>query len=367
MDDDAIEAITPTPHPSQDNQVTPTVACLRCRDQKLRCNRELPVCERCRKQKAVCSYPAPPNRKQIAQRTSRSKGLQPLREEQAPPSEPLSSTPINTAKRQRVTGQQGFSEDTPATLLPEAGSAELPTTEVGLLLLEVYFKRIYNATLLFHKPIAFQLYMQNGIPDYLLRAIFAHAAVFLKEVDGASHCKHVKIFPMHTLYAKSWSWARAASVEALAHADEPSLIRIQALQVLQFYYFSQGETTRAIIHASLAYKLSQLLGYHRLYEESTSPANPGMQFDREMKRRSFWASWCSHIIGSSGLNPSQVFKRVANLPLPARFTKGGSIQRVDLEQGEKLDSAWRSITEAAADYRPNASLMAELVRIMGIW
>jgi hypothetical protein len=52
----------------------------------------------------------------------------------------------------------------------------------GLLLLEVYFKRIYNATLLFHKSIAFQLYMQNDIPDYLLRSIFAQAAIFCSKL-----------------------------------------------------------------------------------------------------------------------------------------------------------------------------------------
>jgi hypothetical protein len=372
MGNDTTEAIASTFSQSQDTQVTPTVACLRCRGQKLRCNRELPSCERCRKQNAVCFYPAPPNRREIAQRTSRSKGAQslrePLREQQAPPLDPPSFKSTTTAKRQRVAARGTLAEEPPAPTPNKAGSAELPTTEVGLLLLEVYFKRIYNATLLFHKPIAFQLYMQNGIPDFLLRAIFAHAAVFMKEVDGCPHgIKHVNIFPMQHVYANSWAWARAASVEALAHADEPSLVRLQALQVLQYYYFSQGESTRAKIHASLACKMSQVLGYDQLYEETTLQANPGMQFDREMRRRSFWASWCSQILGGSGLDPSQVFQRVANLPLPARFGKGGSIQRVDLKQGERLDRNWRSMTEVPTDSRLAPCLMAELVKILGIW
>jgi hypothetical protein len=365
MDDDPVEVSTSTFHQSQGNQAKPTVACLRCRDQKLRCDRELPVCERCRKQKAACMYPSPPDRKRIAQRTNRAKAQQPTREEEAPRSASFSSTPVNPAKRQRVAEKQTLLKDSPP--LNETGSAELPSTEVGLLLLEVYFKRIYNATLLFHKTIAFQLYMQNGIPDYLLRAIFAHAAVFLKEVEEPSHRKNIKIFPMQTLYEKSWPWARSASVEALGHADEPSLIRIQALQVLQFYYFSQGEIKRAIVHASLAYRLSQLLGYDKLYEEVASPTDRGMQFDREMRRRSFWASWCSSIIGSDGLNPSQVFERVANLPVPARFDKGGSIQRILITQGETMDQNWKSSTEAGADRGSTVSLMAELVNILGVW
>jgi hypothetical protein len=372
MDHDTIDTIAPTLHRPQDSpaQLTPTVACLRCRDQKLRCNREVPSCERCRKQKATCTYPAPPNRKQIAQRTGRSKGPQPLREEQQPPPPPpesLSSTSTNPAKRQRVVEPDASPEETPATPRDEAGSAELPTTEVGLLLLEVYFKRIYNATLLFHKPVAFQLYLQHSIPSHLLRAIFAHAAVFLKEVDGSPHRKYIKIFPMQTLYAKSWSWARAASLEALAYADEPSAIKVQTLQVLQLYYFSQGESTRAIIHASLAYKMSQVLGYHRLYEDVASPLTPAMQFDREMRRRSFWATWCSQIIGGSGLDPAQVYERVANIPLPARLGKGGSIQRVEVQPSGKLDRNWRSNMEATAYSTPSISLMADLVKILGIW
>jgi hypothetical protein len=100
------------------------------------------------------------------------------------------------------------------------------------------------------------MYMQDNIPEYLVRAIFAHAALFLKDVEESPHRKHIKILPIQSLCSQSWSWARSASVEALAHADEPSLVRIQALHVLQLYYFAQGENDRAIVHGSLAYRLS---------------------------------------------------------------------------------------------------------------
>jgi hypothetical protein len=74
----------------------------------------------------------------------------------------------------------------------ETEATELPSTKIALLLLEVYFKRIYNAALLFNKSIAYQLYMQNDIPGYLLRAIFAQAAIFLKQVDS-QYKQHIKI------------------------------------------------------------------------------------------------------------------------------------------------------------------------------
>jgi hypothetical protein len=363
LDASALPQAQATPAP-------PTVACLRCRDQKLRCDRELPSCERCRRQKATCTYPTPPDRKRIAQRTNRAKALQPVAvEEEAVRSSLISSRSRSSPVAVQSTKRPRLIEETPCKArssreFDQTHGAELPSTEIGLLLLEVYFKRIYNATLLFHKSIAFQMYMQDGIPGYLLRAIFAHAAIFLKDVDESPHREHIKTLSMPTLHSKSWSWARSASVEILAHVDEPSLIRIQALQVLQLYYFSQGERDRAIVHASLAYRLSQLLGYDKLHDQTTSR---GLQFDREIKRRSFWASWCSFIIGSNQLDPSHVFERVANLPLPAKFNKGGSIQGVELSRSGHMDRNWNPGTESSVGLDASVSLMAELVKLLGIW
>jgi len=361
-----IEVGATAPQQPQDNRAKPTVACLRCRDQKLRCDRDLPSCVRCRKQRAACRYPAPPDRKRIAQKTSQLRASLSNGVEHVHRSE--SSTAAKPGKRQRI------SDDTKENCIPnseETEAAELPSTEVGLLLLEVYFKRIYNATLLFHKGIAFQLYMQNGIPGYLIRAIFAHAAIFLKQVDSP-YKQYIKIFPVHTLFEKSWSWARSASQEVLSHADEPTILRIQALQVLQFYYFSQGEIQRAIVHASLAYRLTQLLGYDRLHEFVASPStNRSMQFGREMRRRCFWASWCSFCIGSTQLDSSRACDRVTGLPLPAKFEKGGSVQGVELKLGQKMEVDWKLSTESLPNHgtagSSSCSLMAELVKLLGIW
>ncbi|KAL9087904.1 MAG: hypothetical protein Q9165_006466 [Trypethelium subeluteriae] len=258
------------------------------------------------------------------------------------------------------------------SMFAETEEAELPSTEVGLLLLEVFFKRIYNATLLLHKSVAFQLYTTNSIPAYLIRAIFAHAAIFLQQVDSP-YAKYIRVFPMHTLYERSWSWARCASQEVLSHADEPSLTKIQALQILQFYYFSQGEIERAIVHASLAYRLSQLLGYDRLYEgDDASSASPGTQFDREIKRRCFWSCWCSHCIGSVQLESSKICEKVTGLPLPAKFETGGSGQGLQLKLGQRMEVDWKLSTESLSNHgtaaaSSSSSLMAELVKLLGIW
>jgi hypothetical protein len=162
----------------------PTVACMRCREQKLRCDRELLLCERCVKQKASCVYPSLPDRRRIAQRTNRAKASPPP--VSAGEAYRLESISLSFASVQPPANKPRLVEKTRDRESPLhdcnwSDAADLPSTEVGLLLLEVYFKRVYIANMLFHMAIAFQLYMQDGIPDCLLRAIFAHAAVLLKK------------------------------------------------------------------------------------------------------------------------------------------------------------------------------------------
>ncbi|KAI9719362.1 MAG: hypothetical protein M1828_006263 [Chrysothrix sp. TS-e1954] len=257
-----------------------------------------------------------------------------------------------------------------ATLPNNDQDAELPSTEIGLLLLEVYFKRVYDANLLFHKTMAFKLYTQQGIPDYLLRAIFAHAANFLKETDS-SYGRHIPILRVQSVFEKSWAWARASSREVLSHVDEPNILMIQSLQVLQLYYFSRGDSQRSTIHLSLAIQLSTLLMYDALHEGVDATSNPGIQFDRELKRRCFWAAWCSSCIGKKDPYLSGVYERIAGLPLPARYGKGFSIMRSEIELGQTMDINWQvtPATSAASTIvtSTSCSLIAELVKLFGIW
>ncbi|KAI9703034.1 MAG: hypothetical protein M1820_006025 [Bogoriella megaspora] len=350
---------------AHENPSKSTVACLRCRDQKLKCNRELP-CSRCQKQNALCRYPNPPDRKRIAQRTSRKKALRPDTAEHV---HRLESSPTET--RIKEGPHVATDQDDHDGSIVDAGEADLPSTEVGLLLLEIYFKRLYNATLLFHRNIAFQLYMEDKIPQYLLRAIFAHAAVFLEQIDSP-YVQYLKVVPMQTVFVRSWSWARSASREVLSRADEPSLPSIQTLQVLQNYYFSRGEIRRAIVHASLAYSLSQLLGYDKLYEDDAVPLiNRGAQFDREMKRRCFWACWVSVCVGGEQTEYSKACGIVTDLPLPGRLEKGGSVRGLNFVLGQKMDDGWNVRPGALASTEivrsPATSLMAEFVKLLGVW
>jgi hypothetical protein len=50
---------------------------------------------------------------------------------------------------------------------------DLPPRAIGLALLDIYFERLYNATLLFNRTQLFESYLDGSLPPYLLRSIFA--------------------------------------------------------------------------------------------------------------------------------------------------------------------------------------------------
>jgi hypothetical protein len=92
-----------------------------------------------------------------------------------------------------------------------------------------------------------------------------------------------------------------------------------------------------------------------------------MQFDREMRRRAFWASWCTHCLNGNQVDSSRVYDGAALLPLPASFGKGGSIAGVQLMHVGRMDPKWHFIVDSAPNPQLNFSLMAELVKLSGVW
>ncbi|KAL9564067.1 hypothetical protein ACKAV7_011780 [Fusarium commune] len=64
-----------------------------------------------------------------------------------------------------------------------------PARAVGLGLLDIYFERVYNAPLLFDRAKLFESYLNDAIPPFLLRALFALSNIFLHShgiVDAAT-------------------------------------------------------------------------------------------------------------------------------------------------------------------------------------
>ncbi|EWY89603.1 hypothetical protein FOYG_10422 [Fusarium oxysporum NRRL 32931] len=394
-------------------------ACLRCRDQKLKCGREHPICTRCDRLNATCVYPDPPNRRgprgkrrqrllpQTAER--RQDGSQPgriaiqqtrnnpaLQElsptvEQTPSSQHVLQTttanpPGPSCHSRRSIGTPSQTEinkeapdfstklftpyDSYATQLcgmgivaidSAADSAQdpLPPTALGLSLLEVYFTRVYNAPLLFYKPLLFQQYLEGKIHGALLKALFALATLFLhptddeNEQDTNTELKILRIYRTCGL-----SWAKSALEEVMSLTmHSPSLMAVQALECIQLFWFGIGQPHPGNLCLALAYRSCKILGYDR------RPADENDSYtsiEAELGRRCFWACWISTcIVMQPEPYIESAWKEAAMLPLPCLVS--GSFNQM-------MDKDWNSLPVRNSSgnlYPPTTPGL--LIKIIGIW
>lgn len=70
-----------------------------------------------------------------------------------------------------------IAKPTDSARTPDQDQPPLPPTALCLALLELYFTRIYNASLLFHRPVLFQQYLEQELHGALLRAMLALATL----------------------------------------------------------------------------------------------------------------------------------------------------------------------------------------------
>ena len=54
----------------------------------------------------------------------------------------------------------------------------IPSPEVAIFLIKIYFSRLYNAHLLFHKETFLADFVANKVPDFVALAIFASASMY---------------------------------------------------------------------------------------------------------------------------------------------------------------------------------------------
>lgn len=54
----------------------------------------------------------------------------------------------------------------------------MPSSEVAMFLIEIYFARLYNAHLLFHKETFVADFVANRVPDFVALGIFASASMY---------------------------------------------------------------------------------------------------------------------------------------------------------------------------------------------
>ncbi|KID86059.1 Fungal transcriptional regulatory protein [Metarhizium guizhouense ARSEF 977] len=245
---------------------------------------------------------------------------------------------------------------------------QLPPRTVGLCLLEIYFARIYNANLLFYKPLLFQEYLEDQVPTVLLQAIFALASLFLAPRDEGEDVSpdfsELRAFAAY--HSRSLLWAKAATKEAMdAVMEAPSLPAAQALVCLTLYWFGTGDSKSADLCLVLAYRFCTVWNYRRQISEGAQSSDTSLE--SELRRRCFWACWASMCIVAE---PEPIFKdawsEAALLPLPSVISNRPSGWQVTI--GEYMDSKWSSISkfnqlEPGKDAPPSAGL----IKMIGIW
>ena len=287
----------------------------------------------------------------------------------------------------------------------------LPPRAIGLALLEIYFSRVYNASLLFHKRIILQEYLRGKLPGFLVKAIFALATLYVistypedffangiysflcsERFDENATFSDVSELEVLKRYGTcGLPWACSAAREAMTSAiEQPSLAITQALECLQLYWFGIGNlqsyslclgkpTFHALVYFDamlligrisitglivLAYRSCQLLGYNQRMTDGHGDS--GLSLRTEFDRRCFWACWISTCIS---LEPEPciraAWKEVAMIPLPAYIRDTGS--HCDIILREKMDQDWqsKSLSLSIREHSPPAA--AFLVKIIGVW
>ncbi|OAQ99375.1 hypothetical protein LLEC1_04292 [Akanthomyces lecanii] len=412
-------------HPASRLSIT---ACFRCREQKLKCGREHPVCGRCQRLNANCAYPAPPDRrgprgkrKQRFQRggaenshdgvgasqlldarpgspetlayegqgsnqrlspratTSRIRSSRPDTVEQAktPSDDAVGCTTTGLVTEYPVLSNSYQNQLRTSTSL-EGGSTldssqppPLPPTSLGLALLEIYFARMYNAAILFHKPLLFQQYIEGKVHRALLRTLFALATLFIHPENcenGATTHSNEELKILSVYQASGIPWAKAAVEEATHLAiQSPSLMVVQALQCIQLYCFGIGQPHSAHLCLALAYRSCQLLGFDKRLPAETG--NSSALLDIELGRRCFWACWISTcIVMEPEPYIDSAWKQAAMLPLPGSITS--TSQGYEITYSQIMDKYWHAIfvqPRAPTSNTRFPTAAGSLVKIVGVW
>ncbi|KAF2101141.1 hypothetical protein NA57DRAFT_74727 [Rhizodiscina lignyota] len=151
-----------------------------------------------------------------------------------------------------------------------AEERQLPETEVGLFLIEIYFTRVFTASLLFEHKSFVEDYHASTLPEYVLLSVFALASLFLHAPKNSLVAKKTGLEAFATLGTKGRSWAEAGSKLVLTNCDKPCLATIRACEILGLYWFAVGELDRSTIYSNESFNPVPELENSNESEQDTS-------------------------------------------------------------------------------------------------
>ncbi|EGU79870.1 hypothetical protein FOXB_09632 [Fusarium oxysporum f. sp. conglutinans Fo5176] len=350
-------------------------ACERCRRQKLRCSRQRPTCTRCSRFSVTCSYPELADRRRLAARRESVRAEQ-SRPEAAPVTPESTELNVGTARSPSEApriSSIGFVDVGPSRTEHVAqGSAgtnldDLPPRAIGLALLDIYFERLYNATLLFNRTQLFESYLDGSLPPYLLRSIFALSSLFLRKLRHqpprlGTHAVSPELAAFATYASYGDGWVEAARREAWLLTDRPTVQVVQALSCLNLYWFATRDLDRARINAIMAYASATTFRSLNLSDNGTRTKDELQLVER--KHGCFWACWSTMCISSfPEAYAKNAWEEACNVPLPV--ASDGFVSDGNVARQYHMTAEWKP---EALNEEPNppSSIMAEHMKLMGV-
>ncbi|EXA36739.1 hypothetical protein FOVG_12625 [Fusarium oxysporum f. sp. pisi HDV247] len=366
---------TNSPRLGSDSTLSRT-ACERCRRQKLRCSRQRPTCTRCSRFSVTCSYPELADRRRLAARRESVRAEQ-SRPEAAPVTPESTELNVGTARSPSEApriSSIGFVDVGPSRTEHVAqGSAgtnldDLPPRAIGLALLDIYFERLYNATLLFNRTQLFESYLDGSLPPYLLRSIFALSSLFLRKLRHqpprlGTHAVSPELAAFATYASYGDGWVEAARREAWLLTDRPTVQVVQALSCLNLYWFATRDLDRARINAIMAYASATTFRSLNLSDNGTRTKDELQLVER--KHGCFWACWSTMCISSfPEAYAKNAWEEACNVPLPV--ASDGFVSDGNVARQYHMTAEWKP---EALNEEPNppSSIMAEHMKLMGVW
>ncbi|KAI1035242.1 hypothetical protein LB504_006015 [Fusarium proliferatum] len=210
---------------------------------------------------------------------------------------------------------------------------DLPPRAIGLALLDIYFERLYNATLLFNRTQLFESYLDGKLAAFATYAGYGDA------------------------------WAESARREAWLLTDRPTVQVVQALSCLNLYWFATRDLGRARINAVMAYASATTFRSLNLSEDGISTKDELQLIER--KHGCFWACWSTMCISSfPEAYAKNAWEEAYNVPLPV--SSGGFASEGNVARRYCMNVEWKPEALNEEPYPPS-SIMAEHMRLMGVW
>ena len=381
------------------------LACIACRRKKIRCSGEKPACKHCSRSRIPCVYKvttrkAAPRTDYMAMLDKRLKRMEdrviktiPKDETRdmasigrsnvrpAPPGQPPKPQRKRTADEAFASemnqwekeGRGGLLDTFPmsreskseGTSLLNEGSEFLPSLEIQEHLAEVFFDCVYGQSyLLLHKPSFMRRLKARTVPPVLILAVCAVSARF------STHPQMNSEPP----FLRGENWANPAATIALRRHDEPNITILTVFLLLGLHEFGTCHGGRSWSFGGQALRMAYALQLHRELDHDpllsqTNNANQLSFTDREIRRRTMWASFMMDRYNSSGSQrPPIGNEKFMQIQLPIRESHfqmeiPGPTEDLD---GNVLNPVPEDVGQSS-DARENMGVSAYIIRAMVIW